>query len=109
MFYDQPNNDKFCQRIENMQYNAALAIPGAIKERPRKNSINNYDWNLLSSGVGLEDFVPYLKLNHLPYQSICLILFVKKTSFIILILQHSCLHIIAELIYSLENRFFLLQ
>ena len=29
--YDQPNNDIFCQIIEIMQYNAALAVTGAIK------------------------------------------------------------------------------
>ena len=31
VIYDQPNNDLFCQRIESVQYNAALAITGAIK------------------------------------------------------------------------------
>ena len=30
-FYDQPNNKSFCQKIETVQYNAALAITGAIK------------------------------------------------------------------------------
>ena len=29
--YDQPNNKSFCQKIETDQYNAALAITGAIK------------------------------------------------------------------------------
>ena len=31
MIYDQPNNDSFCEMIERVQYNAALAITGAIK------------------------------------------------------------------------------
>ena len=26
--YDQPNIDSFCSKIESVQYNAALAIPG---------------------------------------------------------------------------------
>ena len=29
--YDQPNDDNFCNIIEKVQYNAALAITGAIK------------------------------------------------------------------------------
>ena len=29
--YDQPNNGSFCSKIENVQYNAALAITGAIR------------------------------------------------------------------------------
>ena len=29
--YDHPNNDSFCNKIESVQYNAALAITGAIR------------------------------------------------------------------------------
>ena len=29
--YDQPNNESFTQKIERIQYNAALAITGVIK------------------------------------------------------------------------------
>ena len=31
IIYDQPNNESFCNLIEKIQYNAALAITGAIK------------------------------------------------------------------------------
>ena len=31
IIYDQPNNESFCTKIERIQYNAALAITGAIK------------------------------------------------------------------------------
>ena len=31
IIYDQSNNKSFCTKIEHMQYNAALAITGAIK------------------------------------------------------------------------------
>ena len=31
IIYDQPNNDSFSDMIERIQYNAALAITGAIK------------------------------------------------------------------------------
>ena len=29
--YDQPTNDFFCKKMESVQYNAALAITGALK------------------------------------------------------------------------------
>ena len=31
IIYDQPNNESFCQKLEPYQYNAALAITGAIR------------------------------------------------------------------------------
>ena len=34
--YDQPSNDGFSNSLENVQYNAALAITGAIKGTPRE-------------------------------------------------------------------------
>ena len=33
VLYDQPNNESLCQKIESVQYNAALAITGAIKSK----------------------------------------------------------------------------
>ena len=36
VIYDQPQNDSFCKRIESVQYNAALAITGAIKGSSRE-------------------------------------------------------------------------
>ena len=35
LIYYQPNNESFCQQIESVQYNASLAIIGAIKETSR--------------------------------------------------------------------------
>ena len=31
VLYDQPNNESLCQKIESVQYNAALAITRATK------------------------------------------------------------------------------
>ena len=31
IIYDQTNNESFCQKLESYQYNAALAITGAIR------------------------------------------------------------------------------
>ena len=36
VIYDQPHNDSFCNKIESIQYNAALAITGAIKGTSRE-------------------------------------------------------------------------
>ena len=31
IIYDQPNNESFCNKLETVQYNAALAITGSIQ------------------------------------------------------------------------------
>ena len=36
VIYDQPHNQKFCDTIESIQYNAALAITGAIRGTSRE-------------------------------------------------------------------------
>ena len=36
IIYDQPHNERLCSRIESIQYNAALAITGAIKGTSRE-------------------------------------------------------------------------
>ena len=36
IIYDKPNNDTFCQKIESVQYNASLAITGAIRGTSRE-------------------------------------------------------------------------
>ena len=40
IIYDQPNNESFCNLIEKIQYNAALAITGAIKGTPQHKLYN---------------------------------------------------------------------
>ena len=36
IIYDQPQNESFCERLESVQYKAALAITGAIKGPSRE-------------------------------------------------------------------------
>ena len=43
---DQPNNESFCTKIEHMQYNAALAITGAIKGTSQNKLLKNWDLSL---------------------------------------------------------------
>ena len=40
LIYDQPNNESFYQQIESVQYNASIAITGAIKGTSRLNLYN---------------------------------------------------------------------
>ena len=40
MIYDLPNNESFCQQIESVQYNASLAITGAITGTSRLKLYN---------------------------------------------------------------------
>ena len=35
IIYDQPNNESFCNKLETVQYNAALAIAGSIQEHQK--------------------------------------------------------------------------
>ena len=71
ILYDQPNNKSFSQKIETVQYNAALAITGAIKGT---SQIKVY------YELGLESlefrrwfrklFVLYIRFKKLVYQNI---------------------------------------
>ena len=47
--YDKPNNDSFVQNIESIQYNAALAITGAIKGTSRDKIYQELGLESLSS------------------------------------------------------------
>ena len=41
VIYDQPNNNRLSEKTESIQYNAALAINGAITEPQDRNCISN--------------------------------------------------------------------
>ena len=56
MVYDQPINDSFCKKPENIQYNAALAIAGATRETSREKFCKE---------LGLESLKLRTKLRHL--------------------------------------------
>ena len=48
MIYDQPNNESFCQQIESVQYNASLAITGAITGTSRLKLYNKIGLKFLN-------------------------------------------------------------
>ena len=72
IIYDQPNLS-FCSKIKHIQYNAALAITGAIKGTSL-NCIKNWDLSLWNSEDGC-DFAPFLKLKQVVNQNISSIWF----------------------------------
>ena len=47
IIYDQPNNKQFCNMIERVQYNAALAITGAIKGTSQQKIYNELGFESL--------------------------------------------------------------
>ena len=55
VIYDQPHNDTFCRMIESVQYNAALAITGAIKGSSRNDYTKSSDLKALVLDDGTED------------------------------------------------------
>ena len=47
IIYDQPNNEQFCNMVERVQYNAALAITGAIKGTSQQKIYNELGFESL--------------------------------------------------------------
>ena len=52
IIYCQLNNEIFYNRIEKMQYNASLAITGAIRKNHKPKSTGNLGLHPLNSGDG---------------------------------------------------------
>ena len=47
IIYDQPNNSSLSDKIENVQYNAVLAITGAIRGTSKEKLYQDLGLNLL--------------------------------------------------------------
>ena len=61
IIYDRVYNTSFHQNIESIQYNAALAIKGAVRGTSRENLYQEYALNPFNNDAGKENFVVYLK------------------------------------------------
>ena len=77
VIYDQPHNNTFCRLIESVQYNAALAITGAIKgssrERDSTRSLDSKALVIEDGTVGLFIFLILSLYNvHHIYAACCL-------------------------------------
>ena len=49
IIYDQPHNISFCEKLESVQYSAALAITGAIQGTSNENIFQELGLELLKS------------------------------------------------------------
>ena len=77
IIYNQTNNKSRKQKIERIQYNAALAITGIIKATSQSRLCNELGLDFLNLGVGLGNCVPFIKLKQQVYHNTCLIFFHK--------------------------------
>ena len=50
IIFDEPENESFCKKIESVQYNAALAITGAIQGTSREKLYKELGLETLKSG-----------------------------------------------------------
>ena len=70
VIYDQPNNNRLLEKIECIQYNAALAMTGAIRETSREKLYHELGLNIWKTEDGWDDFV------------ICKVLFTKLPAYL---------------------------
>ena len=95
--YEQPNNESFKQKSERIQYNAALAITGAIKGASQSKLYNELDFQFKD---WFRKLCTFLSLKQVLFQNICLILFHKTIIWTILIFWKMLGHFTAELMLS---------
>ena len=66
ILYDQAFNNSFLDRLESIQYNACLAITGAIRGASREKLYQELRLNPLDFDVGTENsvfFIKFLKMS----------------------------------------------
>ena len=61
IIYDQAYNASFQQKVESVQYNAALAITGVIGETSKEKIFEELAWSLCNTGGGTENFAAFIK------------------------------------------------
>ena len=54
--YDQVFNNLFKEKLESFQYNACLALTGAIRGTSKEKIYQEWDWSSLEIDVGVESF-----------------------------------------------------
>ena len=64
VIYDNPSNETFCQMIESVQYNAALAITGAIRGSSREKLYQELGFESLRDRRWYRKLCFYYKIRH---------------------------------------------
>ena len=62
VIYDKPNNMNICYKIESLQYNAALAITGAIRGPSKEKLYQEVSFEYLSSRRWLRKLCLFYKI-----------------------------------------------
>ena len=75
VIFDQPNNEKFWQQIENVQYNASLAMSDAIKGISRLKLYNEIGLEYPKFRRWFRNFVPFTKLKVQVWLHTCMSIF----------------------------------
>ena len=61
VLYDQAFNNSFTEKLESFQYNACLALTGAIRVRQKKKPIKNWDLSPFEIDAGVESFAFFIR------------------------------------------------
>ena len=72
VIYDQPNNSRLSDKIESVQYNAALAITGAIRGTSKEKLYQELGLESLKDRVWLDESHNCIKLFRQNYLLICM-------------------------------------
>ena len=70
--YDQPNNSHFSDKIDSVQYNATLAINGAIRGTSKEKLYQELGLESLKDRVWLDESHNCIKLFRQNYLLICM-------------------------------------
>ena len=100
ILYDKPNNQSLCPKIETVQYNAVLAITGAIQGTSQIKLYNELGLESLEFRRWFRRLCLLYKIKKTVYQNIFSIWHHKATICTILGQLTMLQHFIAELMYS---------
>ena len=97
---DQPENESFCKKIESVQYNAALAITGAIQVTSREKLYKELDLETLKSRRLLKKLHCFYKIKNNGIPSYLAELIPLNSTYITLGIQEILQHTLAGLMHS---------
>ena len=100
IIYDLPNNECFTQKIERIQYNATIAITGAIKGTSQSKLYSGLGFESLKFRRWFRKLCTFLSLKQVVYQNACWILFHKPIICTMLGFWKMLQHFTAELMVS---------
>ena len=100
IIFDQPENESFCKKIESVQYNAALAITGAIQGTSREKLYKELGLETLKSRRWLKKLCCFYKIKNNGIPSYLAELIPLNLNDITLGIQEILQHILAGLMHS---------